>query len=237
MSVQRAGDRGPLSDTPLPDAHDDFEFQHVEFTGRVTNPQSNLGTNGFTDDMLHPNHDVEPAGGLERNEMAELRYLVINAVQPPVPDQPTGVQANIRGAQALYLTDDVEGFPQGIQNGNVANTSEDTEVEGETFQVSRLRERDDPDILWFVDLNANTQFVDTASGTGAGQTFGLSNAYPYVIDYRRMFGQGPIVDQRDEILYGYAYNLTGYNSDGNLVQWVDASFIWDVFEVEDEVRR
>jgi len=216
MSVNRSGG-GPVSDDPLPDAFDDYEHQHIQQTARHQNPGASEGVNGI-------NGFTDPANGLDRNEYAELRYMVVRSHigYPDEADFAASNEAfNFRwGMQATLGQDDA---------GWIRDNDQDYEAESDTG--GRNRVDDDRDVIY---LGYGST---TAAPGGQVQSRGGVDGSQEVIDFRQMYGQGPIVSPAEDLTFSSMFRQVSNGSGTNCVQLLTASLYWDVFETDREIRR
>lgn len=230
MSVRGARTGGIPDQTGF----EELEHQEVSHTFRLTNPNSEVGANGSIEsDRVD---QIEPAGGLERGEWAELVYLNVYNHEV-LKDQPNNTEpTEIRSMWELSFDDVMrtgnlspDMVTKEQSNGDLSVSRGDSTSTNDAL-VARDRSTDKWEVLYHNASYYLSQVYDSASGSGAGGHHGQSG--PVSINYRQMMGGGPVVSSEDELYQHFGLNLVECGNDANIVTHVEFALGWDVFTVD-----
>ena len=214
----------------------DFEYQHTSFSiGHFGQPND---ANILYSNRVEP---LESRGGLESDEVAELVALRgyhqagLDDIGDPATENSAPGSTETRGVLGVNLAEQ-----ETIEDGT--NLTESTKYEevirgngtaggdanGDTFNI------DEPGVFWHFDYAFQPAFLDNANGVGGGAasaaTFG-----PETINYRQLFGRGPVVDTTDEIV-GLT-RMINSRQEYNVEAVGRYTFVWDVSTVEGQRKQ
>lgn len=185
-------------------------------------------------DSRHFKEDVfvfDPAGGLDRGELAELvggKYLV--TVETGNSNQSGGVVMY----DLMLSTSADSGLSTAAGAPGVNHLYQDEIVQFEdevgppatTAQAEILHDEDDDDrIFWYNDICQGT-IEDDTNGVGAGPDY---HKHTEMIDYRLGGGSGPVFDRHTELHWHYGCTQQG-GEDVSFEIAAMAWLIWHVFE-------
>lgn len=160
--------------------------------------------------------DLEPAGGIDRTEEAELAVLVIHHARTEWDQAVTTQAAGLRSGFELSRDEDPGPITQNRTQVDLSNNA--FEGDAPTDALSRQVSTTDPDVLWFALMKAEVG----ANAEKGGKTF-VDNA---VIPFREWFGEGPVFRSSDELhLHG---RVNVINREVNWVSDIMFTAYWDV---------
>mgnify|MGYP007131710429 FL=1 len=174
--------------------YSDFEHQHGEFRSNVDNPTNNSSSYISTQSV----DVIEDRGGLDNDEVAELvavrAYTTLGIDDPgavggdfaPGKLEYRGVLGANRGARDKLDSDTGTGREESEANeGDIA----DFNPQVNTFTRSG--------VFYHWDSQLHTPFEDGAAGAGGAGSFSGNDAE--LVNFRSLFGRGPILDQSDDV--------------------------------------
>lgn len=209
-----------------------FERQHIYYNHRARG-----GASGNTEvtAQLDP---LEGQAGLDQNEVAELVALVAPQIQVAADGyeaQSNSSPGNIdfRGVFGLNLQDKRDQVLQGADVDRTGDVIQENDG-GDASGGPRIISKNEDGILWSFDVTAEVGFKDggsSAGGSGGGHQL---VTYPNV-DFRELYGRGPIVDSADELGFVTTNNKNGvgYFAENT----IRMTAVWDVATVDDAGRQ
>lgn len=198
---------------------DDLHKTQIEQTARVVNIGGNEGYNRTLPEIDVQRSDVL---GLGSDEVAELVAFQLNGFRGYVDNNNYGQTYNFRHAMSVAINyDDM----QWIRDNDIEtdNIGTDGEIAGRT----RIEDRGNL-IWWGADTFAATV---NATSNGAGGLYSASDD-TQLINFRKEFGRGPMVDNQDNLTHGAFFRTVNFPLNTNVVQLVDWTGYWDIFETE-----
>lgn len=219
MSIREA-DEGPTADSWT-----ELEQQRVEYQTLVPPGRQNGDENQF---FGGTGVDLQIAGGLERNEMAELvgyhvrgHYIVHRSSTNNLPntlgdDVPVGAVGEFEGSINTSLT------PK-----TVADRQDDNGLDVDIAEATGPTA--------FVRQETGMQFgaQDDTDGRGGGGAGNIGEPGGGMVNLRREFGRGPIADENDSLHYDCNLKLHGASGDVAFEQSFLVDHYWDVFEIDE----
>jgi hypothetical protein len=198
---------------------DDLEKVQIEQTARVVDAASNQGYN-----RQLPQIDVQRSDvlSLQNDEVAELVALQINGHRGYYDNNNYGATSNFRYAMSIAVNyDDMDWVrTNDIETDNIGTSGE---------VAGRTRVEDRGNLIWW---NADT-FIATVNDTpnGAGGV-GWPSVENELINFRQHFGQGPMLDNQDNFTHGAFFRTVNTQANTNLVQLVDWTGYFQVYETD-----
>lgn len=220
MSVNRGGPEGTKTIGEI-DEYSDLTKQKYAFRHDLDmSTQDASGNIKFT-----PLGGTTVAGGIERNEVAELVALI------PMYEQFQVREGDNQGTTpgSAYCELEFYRHPSNFNNSNVDYTVDDT-----AFSYSRATELANNDLLYFNLLTLTTAFNDTVNGTGGGGDSGGRTQTPLL--FRDWFGRGPLFYDDDNVTVGGYMDWTQVDNQ-KLSVLGEYHAYWDTFEMEDPALR
>lgn len=209
--------RGGMNST----AEDWSDFVHQTERVYVQIPASSL--DGNENPKMEPAYELDPAGGLARDEVAELVHAEFN-LSTNVKNAGT-LDGNIEAKWQVTFGDQAP-----MHYGPDGNFTET--FDGESIDV-KVMESTDPDLVFYRRQRAFQQVVDPAAGVGAGGTF-PNETVQYSL--RDMYGQGPLAGSRDSLNFFLNWDNDGIqNQDVN--SCCSVNLAWEIHELDDVVSR
>lgn len=204
----------------------DMHQLHVQQTARVVDASSTSGS--FQNERL-PEIDLQRSDtlSLDSDEAAEMVALTIRSHRAYVDDNDFGEQGNFRASMMLSKNYAV---PEWLDSNDL-----ESDLLGQSGEIAgRTRIEDDSRVLWFGSLTYQnaTGVVDT----GAPILY-PSSTTPFHLNFRHEFGSGPVFDDTDSLQHGATYNIVNMGGNANIVQVVDWTAYFDIFEVEHSITR
>lgn len=160
---------------------------------------------------------IEPAGGLQRNEVAELvaLYETIYFAQEASPGE---LENEVLFEYELSTDPNL----RVIQGGSELSSS--TDLGGTTGLDGNFADTVDPDVLRVNAWGGASMSQDETNGAGAA---GI-NAHDWeIIPYRQVFGTGPVFDRHDNLHY-HMHMFADVEALGQ--GGVMHTYVWDVTE-------
>lgn len=215
MSVSRGG-RGRAAET-----YDDLSVFHFEQTARMVDAGAQEENRQMPEIDLQRNDVL----GLDSDEAAEL-VLMIVSVRAYVDDNQQ-VNGNFRSHIEIGMN-----FADAGWTGDNDLETDNLGTSGEI--AGRTRLENDARLLWTgeVTYQSYAETSNTAMATWPGNGFNFN-----VLPFRRWFGQGPLVDDDDQLQVGVKINATGMGGTTNCVTLINCTSYWDVFQVEKSYSR
>lgn len=199
--------------------YEDLAVTHIEQTCRWVDASGSQGLN-----RQMPEIDLQRSDtlGLHSDEMAELVGLQVNSYRSYVDDNDySGAPLNHRSAMTIAVNYDDASW--------VRNNDIETDNIGASGELTgRTRLDDSSRILW----NAVATYIQ---GSSSDDMLGAEE--PVYVPFRARFGQGPLVDANDSLTHGAFIRTVGYTGAQSIVQLINWTGYWDIFEVERPVRR
>lgn len=212
-----------------------YEFQQSEF--KISAEDVRTEGAGENVSAYIQQDPLEPSGGLDQNEVAELVAIHRSiSVEPDnFEDLSPRTQGNFefRGVFGNDLTAEADQlFPAGginnVGNGEVYDQTSDWA----TFELFNKGQTNAAIFDHFA-LTQGAGFEEPADGSGAGAT---TQTLEKTLPLREWYGAGPVLDASDNI--GLNANLVSNNIDiGELSGLYRTTLVWDVAEVDDAGRR
>lgn len=203
----------------------DYELQQIGYETSAIGSDENVRT-------FHSHEPVRDRG-LENDEVAELVAGVFfaqcslddfesNATQKPG-------SAEHKGTWGANLNFPETGAGDWVtEETNPTNGQNIATVSGGSTRF----EQDEPGVFENFLCTAISPHQDTANQQAGG---GSAETVQWSMNYRNMFGRGPILDASDELTLGVAVvrNETSFTAEGTFT----ARLVWDVSTVEDERKE
>lgn len=189
---------------------EDLEKQHI-----LRQYSADAG-NGFFEEAAV---NFDPAGGLERDEIAELVAFERHGIFAFLSNES---QADtVEGMWELSFSPDAElTFDPFLAN----RPGEEADAFGSGTDIVASVESDSPDVLYFSRPHQTGTFADNANGTGGSGSIHMDHGD---VNYREMYGAGPTADRHDT-LYEHVSVQPSANVVGTL--YVHYSLYWDILE-------
>lgn len=199
--------------------YDDHRVMQVQQTTRF-----NDATDQAAVERSLPEIDLQRNDTLSLNhdEMAELAVLRINSFRAYVDDNDFADAENFRGGMSIAINYDDMAWvnDNDIETDNIGNSDE---------LAGRTRLDDDPRRLWHTNVTYQNADSETGQGHPWTQPGDISDV---VVNFRELFGQGPLLDSNDSFVHGTFINPVNTGGNGNLVMLISWTGYFDVFEVE-----
>lgn len=158
---------------------------------------------------------IEPAGGLERGEIAELVAMYVNLL---FEADTSG--ASRRADSTLEVTRRAE--PQLVID-NASGFESSGEIDGQA--VDFTLEDSYPGLVYLREMLAQSPVNDTTNGVGAGADM---DRHEQLVNYRKEAGRGPVFDRDDLLNHFLRIDHTG----GADFQ-IGVHYWWAVFDEDD----
>lgn len=193
------------------DEWEGFEKQHSRL--RFSATDGNLGS-GQT--VFEQFHSIDPAGGLDRDELAELVSMVVKVRLQTYANEDETHRARFEREitsepESKYLDDD-----QAVSEDDVDNVS------GADRDI--WEEEVDPDILDFYAINS---FSDDRTTEGSSA---FSEPHQFKVNFRDWYGKGPVYDRHDTIYWHLQEFMNG--APANLRLDESVLMVWDIYPEE-----
>lgn len=166
---------------------------------------------------------LEPAGGLDRGEIAELVVLDIGAAHQWRLADPSGPNT-FQTAEELTTepAPKLVGRDKAVSNLDKDGTGVDQYV---------IEEEDDPDTLntWHIESQPSWKEYSAADSAGAGGGSDVSGRYDKRVNFRREYGlPGPVFDRHDTLYIHTGATTTSAQNTAS--RHLDLAFVWDIRE-------
>lgn len=181
---------GQFTSSDSSDRHgmENFEVQAIQSNHELD------GDIGGGEYVGTPINEFEPAGGLERGELAELVAVIVDSVS--LDSEPEDEADAPNHIEARYLLTD-DAYSSWFEDGakmlsSESGTSEDIQSMGNSFWEST-----DERSVWSFVGSGNATWDNDVDGAGGGP--GQSFSHGYTIPYRQLAGEGYIFDRHDSL--------------------------------------
>ena len=162
---------------------------------------------------------IEPAGGLDRGEVAELVALDVEsffmrAENPTGGNQVKGSVEFSQSAEAVFAEDRFR--------------TDVNELEAESGTIT-------DSLGTFIDSGnspAEPIAYFESEGNGGTTDFEPNPSIVFLRNFREMFGQGPLFDRRDDFIEHYQMNTSAFAANSCSIE-MDFALYWDVHEASD----
>lgn len=203
------------------DGYEDYEHELINQVATVTAGQQSGGGTYNTSF-----NDLEPMGGIDRGEVAELvafelhhRHVdvtasISNQQAGPGAVKFSGTLRNEPGDDGSTLQDDTDSTGDGQVDQKMNRSNENHVV------LDRWR------LTWYSD------FQDDTNGLGGSPDGSLAKSDYKFLDFREKFGRGPLFDNNDAIHTGWDFITEDFDVE-QIESRQDFSLYWVIHEVED----
>jgi hypothetical protein len=211
----------------------DYEHQHLNFIRQFGGLDNSA--NSLVQSRVEP---LENRGGLENDEVAEMvalrAYTSLGVERADNRSNTEPGRGNVRGVLGANL-DEFDQLDEGENQAGTHTFLEDVEGNFSDSGASNVdaASTDAPGIFYHHADGFSPGFNDTAAGSGGGAGYSLMEAE--LINFRDLYGRGPILDASDEIVA-----ITRLINEQNDFDWefnLRASVVWDVSTIEDERKE
>ena len=175
---------------------------------------------------------IDPAGGLDRRQVAELVAMRVFGVFAFVtPDSGVGTTpGNADHGYEVSMEDSPKVLgPIAQARAGAAQVAPWSagELGDPANNFERFVDINDPDVLMYATPHNFQAFNDTVNGTGGGATMHMNHQH---FNFREELGGGPELDQHDKV---YFHCIIGEHevADENIVLYAQQQLIWDLREV------
>jgi len=208
--------------------YSDFRFQQVQSAVNKIGSISDYNVTG-----LNSVEPLEGGGQLANNEVAELvasKIITYIEFEPEAEDHGDDSFAEARGVFGANLPASADALISdgpNVSDGQFAQITDGSESDFEIRSRSQVEDR-------IFDHFANValpQYEAAGTGTGGG---GATNVYESMMNYRSLYGRGPVLDQTDDVTI--LHKLQGDPYPPGVSHQVRAHLVWDVAEVDDAGR-
>lgn len=159
---------------------------------------------------------IEPAGGLDRQEEAELVALHIHEARTEIDEATlTTAPEGLRSGFELSRDEDIGALTQFRTQVDLANNASEGDAPGSP--LSRQVQLSDPDILWFA--------LGRVDATGNGRTT-YAHGEEH-INYRALLGGGPVFRGASDELHLHG-RLNNVDNESNWVSDIQFTTFWHV---------
>lgn len=231
MSIRQTAAETAPNVTGEADFYDDLVIERYNYEFETDEANNSNSFTISTQQMI----DNNIAGGLERNQVAELVSIFVPFVKltPRDASSPVGSgPGTVRWDTTLQL---LEQGNEPFDAIEVTDLDHDPDDDGSDEFVSanhnarKNRTHDQILLDWVGELN--NLYKDATNGTGGG---GDSNIHwgPYHRNFRQEFGRGPVA--YPDWIVGANGNLVADDMPVNIAGKWHAVFYWDVMEIEQE---
>lgn len=192
----------------------DFDIQQV-----VTSATSNNTEITDMQQTFDNFNSIEPAGGLARDEVAELVLAIIDVSMAVPTISASGTSTVEIGSE---VSADSEPHLLVAMNDGVSESN----VDGVTGFDARNVAKVDLDPLYHHTVTGSADSADTTNGVGIG---GANSHMQRRLPYRNMFGHGPEFDRHDQINWHLSYQAEGSANPG--FRYAErTTLVWDVYD-------
>lgn len=234
MSVSRSSDDITTGRTGYEHA------KHQHFLARLqVVDDSKLDNSSDYDFEVWDVHSVEPAGGLDYNEVAELMGIRIAATEVDLHDPGTSHTARSvltseweisSNSEATALIDTFQNFG----SAPFVDTDEGTGTTGDAVSVMQGDEVDD-DVYYHTFQRTKPQVFDTTSGSGAGGSGPMTKG-PELLDFHNQMDGGPVFDNSDEVYIHGGLDAESLGNNHLVLSMITGTLYWNVQEVDGKIR-